>query len=146
MSDVAKRAAAVAATRQAAIVANAQQGLQGQPTKPLDEMVADHIMSQTTPDPETQPNQYVQHVLARIDSLKKEQDIAKKSKNVQAVQTYQQVMDILHKRAMDVQNKLAGRMMAAPQAASAPASAPVPAPAPAQPTFPAGGPAPFRPF
>jgi hypothetical protein len=128
LSDPAKRAAQVAATRQAAMNANTQQNLQAATSgqgdiKSLHQLVTDHIMSQTTPDPESQPNQYVKYILDRIDSLKKEQDVAKKVKNVQAVQTYQQVMDTLHQRAMDVQNKLAQRMTAAPQAASAPAPA-----------------------
>jgi hypothetical protein len=148
LSDPAKKAAAVAATRQAALQAQTQQNLQaaqsGGDIQSLGDKIADHVLAQTTPDPEAHPHQYIQYVTDRIGNLEKELALAKKSKNVKAVQAYEQVIDILHQRAMGIQNKLAARMTAAPAATSQPAPA-APA-APEAPTFPSGGPVPLRPF
>ena len=118
LSDPAKKAAAVAATRQAAVQANAGQNLQrvqqGQPTKSLGDMIADHVMSQTDPDPDQEPHRYLTYAASRIADLMKEQGTAKKLKNQKAVQSYDQVIGILQQRMKGVQDKLTARMTAAP--------------------------------
>ena len=118
LSDPAKKAAQVAATRQAAVQGNAQQNLQrvqqGQPAKSLGDMIADHVMSQTDPDPEKEPQRYLTYASGRIADLMAEQATAKKLKNQKAVQSYDQVIGILQGRMKGVQDKLTARMTAAP--------------------------------
>ena len=121
LSDPAK-AARVAATRQAAVQGNAQQNLQrvqqGQPTKSLSQLIADHVMSQTDPDPEKEPQRYLDYASDRIADLMKEQATARKLKNQKAVQSYDQVIGILQGRMKGVQDKLTARMTAAPGGAT----------------------------
>ena len=109
----------VAATRQAAVQANAQQGLQaatgggGQVPPSLNDQIAHHLLHVKTLqdlDPVANREEYMNKVSEMIEEMEKKAKGVEKSKtgNVAAAQTYQQVAQILKQRLRKMQNEDAG--------------------------------------
>ena len=109
-----RRTAQIAATRPAALEAQAAQNLRaldtGQSMQSLNDRVADQVMQQTEPDPETQPRQYMQRLSERIVEMEKQAKEVEKSGtgNQAAADTYRKVAEILRTRLRTLQNKMIG--------------------------------------
>jgi hypothetical protein len=114
LSDTAKK---VQATRQAAMEANTARNLkaaldtqhQGK-MQSLNDQVADHIMKSTEPDPDTQPQLYMDRLSERIVDMEKQAKAVQKSGtgNQGAYLTYMKVAEILKQRLHALQSKAVG--------------------------------------
>jgi hypothetical protein len=116
MSDPAKAAARVAQTRQAAVEANAQQGLkaalddQHQATmRSINDQHADRIMEGFNLDTALERHQYMKLLSKKISDIQKLAGDAKdKTGNMVAHNTYMQVSNILSQRLHSLQSEDTG--------------------------------------
>lgn len=145
LSDPAKRAAQVEATRRAAVEANAKknleiaQGKSAEKMRALNNQVADHIMEGFDLDDVTQRNEYMRELSSRIVEIRKKAKEAKDTTgNLEAANTYNQVSEILTKRLHDLQSEdISAAMAPVPGGAVQPVQDNVgPGPAPATPRLP----------
>ena len=110
-------AAKVAATRQAAVQANATQGLaaalggQGAVPPSVNDQIASHMMRDEEIDP-AHPDAYLQAGATRLSKMKQLADSSKKVGNTQAFNTYTQVYNVLSQHMRDLYSKHAAGLSA----------------------------------